>query len=212
MRAALCHRVSTLDQDKTLARDELRSWAKRQRARVVLDIEEKGSGASNDRPDQQRVMAAARAGKLDVVAVWKLDRWGRSVLDVAATIRELVDVCGVRFVAITQGLDLRPGDAVSRMVLHMLAAVAEFERELIRDRTRLGLARARKRGVKLGRRPVPRPDVEAVREVMREREEYSPKPSLRVVAGHLRCSVHALREVLASRRYRDALRDKGGAK
>lgn len=198
MRAALYHRVSTLDQDKSLARDELRDWATRNKARIVLDVEEKGTGANNDRPDMQRTLELARRGKLDVVAVWKLDRWGRSVLDVLATVRELVDSHGVRFVAISQGLDLRPGDAVSRMVLHMLAAVAEFERDLIRDRTKLGLARARKRGAKIGRPRVARPDVEAVRKVMLERAELPiyQQPPLERVAKRLGCSLHALREVV----------------
>ena len=81
-------------------------------------------------------------GDVDAVVVWKLDRWGRSALDVLANIQALADA-GVRFVAVTQGLDVKPsGDAMSRLLLTVLAAVAEFERDLIRERTLLGLARA----------------------------------------------------------------------
>lgn len=149
-RVALYHRVSGADQDVTLARDELREVA-RVAGTVVLDIEETGSGASNDRPGLQRVLDAARRGQLDLVLVWKLDRWGRSALDLLANIRALEDA-GVRFRAVTQGIDIKPdGDPMSRLVVTMLAALAEFERDLIRERTQLGLAKARARGRHLGR-------------------------------------------------------------
>lgn len=148
MRAALYHRVSTLDQNPALAREELRAAATRLGTEVVLDVEEAGSGTRNDRPGFQQLMNAARGGKLDAVLVWKLDRFGRSALDVLTNIREL-ESAGVRFVATSQGIDVRPsGDAVGRrLLLTMLAAVAEFERDLIRERTRLGLARARANNV-----------------------------------------------------------------
>jgi DNA invertase Pin-like site-specific DNA recombinase len=116
LRAAIYHRVSTLDQNPALARDELRAAAARLGAELVVDIEETGSGARNDRPGLQRVMEAARRGKLDAVLVWKLDRFGRSALDVLANIRDL-DAAGVRFIATTQGIDIRPGgDAMSRLI------------------------------------------------------------------------------------------------
>ncbi len=192
MRAALYHRVSTLDQDKTTARDELRRAAKAIGAKVVLDVEEKGSGARNDRPGLMRILEAARKHEVDAVIVWKLDRWGRSALDVLMNIREL-ETAGVRFVCSSQGLDVRPGgDAMGRLLLQVLAAVAEFERDLIRDRTRLGLARARQRGAAIGRPKVPRPDVEVVRSVV----EHRPGWGEREIAGYLGCSRHALRDVL----------------
>ena len=152
MRVATYHRVSTLDQNPTLAREELRAAAARL-GDLVLEVEEKGSGARNDRPGLQRLMEAVRRGKVDAVVTWKLDRFGRSALDLLANIRAL-DAAGVRFVATSQGLDIRPGgDAMSRLVFTLLAAIAEFERDLIRDRTRLGLRRARAAGKRLGRPP-----------------------------------------------------------
>jgi putative DNA-invertase from lambdoid prophage Rac len=168
LRIATYHRVSTLDQNPALARDELRAAAVRL-GELVLKVEEKGSGARNDRPGLQRVLAAARKGALDVVIVYKLDRLGRSVLDLLANVKQLVETDGVRFIAITQGLDVRPGgDAMSRLLLTVLGAVAEFERDLIRDRTRLGLAAARRRGIRLGR-PA-RLDARGVARVKRMRE------------------------------------------
>ena len=151
MRVALYHRVSTLDQNPELARDELRAAARGRGGDVVLGVEETGRGAKNDRPGLARIMEAACVGRLDAVLVWKLDRFGRSALDLLSNIRALRD-CGVRFVATTQGLDFG-GDsgAVGQLLLTVLAGVAEFERELIRERTRLGQAKAVKAGKHIGR-------------------------------------------------------------
>lgn len=153
--AALYHRVSTVDQNVRLARRELRAAAKARGYHVVLDVEETGSGASNDRPGLQRVMEAARRGKVRAVFVWKLDRWGRSALDLLKNVTVLRDA-GVRFVATTQGIDVGAGGAdaaVGNLVLAVLAGVAEFERAVIVERTRLGMANARAAGKRIGRPP-----------------------------------------------------------
>jgi putative DNA-invertase from lambdoid prophage Rac len=149
-RCAVYHRVSTLDQRPELARAELARAADARGLEIALDVEETGSGANNDRPGLRRVLEAARRHHVDVVMVWKLDRFGRSALDLLANVRQL-GKCGCRFVAVSQGLDISPaGDAISLLLLTMLAAVAEFERDLICERTRLGLERARERGARLG--------------------------------------------------------------
>lgn len=160
----LYHRVSTLDQDAGLARVELQRAAELRGLRVLASVEETGSGANNDRPGLARALeVATKEGA--AVLVWKLDRFGRSALDVQANIRRLTDA-GCRFVAVTQGLDVHPGaDAVSRLIMQVLAAVAEFERELIRERTCAGLARARARGRRPGRPSESTPEqAQAVRE------------------------------------------------
>jgi len=173
---------------------------RRQAGRVVMREEESASGAWNGRPGLVRVLDAAKRGEVDTVAVWKLDRWGRSSLDVLANIQALADA-GVRFVAVSQGLDVKPdGDAMSRLMLTVLAAVAEFERDLIKERTRLGIDKARRRGVKLGRPRFNGPSPEAVRE-MRER---SPRPSWEAVARELRCTVG-----VARLRYAESTNTKG---
>src|SRR5258706_7304596 len=142
LRAAITHRASRLARDARPARRELEAWVERQGGCCVMCIEESASGAWNARPGLARVLDAAQRGDIDAVAVWKLDRWGRSALDVLANIRSLADA-GVRFVAVSQGLDVKPdGDAMSRLMLTVLAAVAEFERSLIRERTVLGLEKA----------------------------------------------------------------------
>ena len=88
-RAALYHRVSTVDQNPAASQRELRSAAKRLGLRVTLNVEETGSGANNSRPGLVQVLEAARRGKVDVVLVWKLDRFGRSALDLLGNLREL---------------------------------------------------------------------------------------------------------------------------
>lgn len=152
MRAAIYHRVSTLDQNPDAARSELEAHAARLGFEVTQVVEERASGGKNDRAKFQRLLTDAERGRVDAVLCWKLDRFGRSILDVLANIRRL-ETAGVRLIVTTQGLDLRPGgDAVSRLTVTILGAVAEFERDLIRERTRLGLARARARG-RVGGRP-----------------------------------------------------------
>jgi len=192
-RAALYHRVSTVDQDPAAARKELRAAAKRHGFRVALDIEETGSGASNSRPGLAKLMQAAGRGRIDVVLVWKLDRFGRSALDLLANLRALEDA-GVRFISITQGLDLRPdGDAMSRLMLTMLGAVAEFERALISERTRLGMAKARADGKRVGRPRSPRPSAAQVRRLRKRGVSW------RELATELGCTVWVARQTLAEK-------------
>lgn len=186
-RIALYHRVSTLDQNPELAESELREFAARIGGEVVLNVQETASGAMNNRPGLLRVMEAAKRGQVDVVVVWKLDRFGRSALDLLANIRSMED-SGVRFVALTQGIDIRPGgDAMSRLLLTMLAAIAEFERDLIRDRTMLGLEKARQNGKKLGRPRVNGPSREAVERLRGQGLSWA------LVADELGCTVATAR-------------------
>jgi DNA invertase Pin-like site-specific DNA recombinase len=193
LRIATYHRTSTLDgrQDVTLAREELRQAAERLGA-VTMEVEEQGSGARNDRPGLQGVMDAARRGKLDVVICWKLDRWGRSAVDVLANIRELTSR-GVRFIAVSQGLDVKAGgDAVSMLLVNMLAAVAEFERELIKERVTLGMRRAQLKGTRSGN-PIGRPRVGAKPDAAKVQLMRAGGASWSQVASALGCTVASAR-------------------
>ena len=186
-RAALYHRVSTVDQNPDAARAELRAAAERYGFAVALDIEETGSGANNQRPGLVQVLAAAQRGEIEAVIVWKLDRLGRSALDLLTNLRQL-DAAGVRFIALTQGIDIRPGgDAMSRLLLTMLSAVAEFETDLISERTRLGLERARRAGKRLGRPPLPTPPADKVRRLKAKGSTWEE------IAERFKCSVWAAR-------------------
>jgi DNA invertase Pin-like site-specific DNA recombinase len=112
-----------------------------------MQVKEVGSGASQ-RQMREKLIEAARRREIDVVLVWRLDRWGRSVTDLLATLQELEHL-GVGFVSLTEALDLTT--PAGRAMAGLLAVFAEFEREILRERVRAGLAHARANGKRLGR-------------------------------------------------------------
>lgn len=131
---------------------ELRGWE------IATTIEEKASGAKH-RPARQRLIADAKGGSYDAVVVWKLDRWGRSTLDVLGTVTEL-DVAGVAFVSVQDHIDMTT--AQGRLMVQLLAAFAEFERAQIRERVAAGLRHAKRHGTRSGK-PIGRPATSAER-------------------------------------------------
>lgn len=146
-RAGLYARVSTNDQQTIpMQIRSMREYATK-RGWTVAQVKEIGSGASQ-RQLREQLLEAARRREIDVVLVWRLDRWGRSVADLLSTLQELEHL-GVGFVSLTEALDLTT--PVGRAMAGLLAVFAEFEREILRERVRAGLAHARQRGKKLGR-------------------------------------------------------------
>jgi DNA invertase Pin-like site-specific DNA recombinase len=140
MNAALYVRVSTAEQNSDLQIRDLLEYAGRQHWEAVEIYKDVISGATASRPGLNRLMADAGARKFDCLLVWKLDRFGRSLVDCLNNIRTLEDH-GIRFVAVTQGLDTDQKNPASRFLLHVLGAAAEFERSLIRERTQAGRLR-----------------------------------------------------------------------
>jgi putative DNA-invertase from lambdoid prophage Rac len=147
MRAAVYTRVSTPDQSTDRQRLELRNYAEARGWEIVREMQETASGASQKRPLREEVMQLARTRAVDVILVQALDLWGRNVQDLILTMAKL-EALGVAFVVPGQ-IDM--STPMGRMQAHLLSAVAEFERELIRERVRSGLANARARGKRLGR-------------------------------------------------------------
>ena len=146
-RAGLYARVSTVDQQTIpLQIRALREYAARRGWTIALQVKEAGSGAS-ERQLRERLLEAARRREIDVVLVWRLDRWGRSVADLLATLQEL-DHLGAGFVSLTEALDLTT--PAGRAMAGLLAVFAEFERDILRERVRAGLAHARRNGKRLG--------------------------------------------------------------
>jgi putative DNA-invertase from lambdoid prophage Rac len=146
--AAIYVRVSTQDQNDDMQFTELRQYAERMGWKVV-EYAEKMSSVKK-RPVLAQLMADARLRKFDVVMVWKLDRFARSLQQLIENIR-LLDSFGVRFLAVTQGLDTDKQNPASRLMLHILGAVAEFERGIIVERVRAGVAEAKRQGKHCGR-------------------------------------------------------------
>lgn len=147
-RAGLYARVSTNDQQTlTMQIGAMREYAARRGWTVALEVREVNSGAAR-REAREEILETARRRKIDVVLVWRLDRWGRSVTDLLATLQELEHL-GVGFVSLTEALDLTT--PAGRAMAGLLAIFAEFERDILRERTRAGLAHARESGKRLGR-------------------------------------------------------------
>jgi putative DNA-invertase from lambdoid prophage Rac len=148
LRVGLYARVSTQDQQTIpLQTRAMREYASRRGWRIALQVKEIGSGAIR-RERRETLLQAARRREIDVVLVWRLDRWGRSVTDLLATLQELEHL-GVGFVSLTEALDLTT--PAGRAMAGLLAVFAEFEREILRERVRAGLAQARQNGQRLGR-------------------------------------------------------------
>jgi DNA invertase Pin-like site-specific DNA recombinase len=142
MRAAIYTRVSTADQNSELQLRDLQEYTTRQGWQITETYQDVISGAKASRPGLNCLMEDARARKFEILLVWKLDRFGRSLVDCLNNIQEL-ERQRVRFIAITQGLDTDQQNPASRFLLHVLGAAAEFERSLIRERTLAGQIRYR---------------------------------------------------------------------
>jgi putative DNA-invertase from lambdoid prophage Rac len=154
MKVALYARVSTADQNCSMQLRELRQYA----AARGWEIDSAGeyvdtgfSGSKDSRPQLNRLMADARQRRFDIVLVWKLDRFARSVSHTVRAIQEFTAV-RVAFIAVTQNIDTSADSPMGKFQLHILAAVAELERELIRERVQAGLSNARAKG-RIGGRP-----------------------------------------------------------
>ena len=152
MNVAIYARVSTSDQDCSLQLSELRAYVERAGWKKAKEYVDQGvSGAAGkQRPQLEKLMADARLRKLDCVLVWKIDRFGRSVQEFVGRILEL-DQAKVRFIAPSQGIDTDRSAPAGRLLMHILSAIAEFERELIVERVKAGVAEAQRQGKHCGR-------------------------------------------------------------
>ncbi len=147
-RVAIYTRVSTREQSTERQVRELRKHAKARGWKVASVVQEHVSGAADNRPKRDEVLAMARKREIDAILVLTLDRWGRSIKDLVLTMDELKSL-GVAFVC--PGL-VDMTTPMGRMMAHLVGAMAEFEKELIRERVMSGLANARAKG-RIGGRP-----------------------------------------------------------
>jgi len=148
MRVAIYARVSkALDQNPENQLLELRRWA----AAAGHDVEGEyvdELSSKDTRPRKEEVLKKLRLGEVQGVAFWSLDRWGRSMGELVLELEEF-SRSGISMFSMKEGLDL--STAAGRLMANVLAAMANFERDRIKERTLLGLARARAQGKKLGR-------------------------------------------------------------
>lgn len=148
MRVGIYARVSTVDQ-QTLAMqlDQMKEYIKNRGWTLTVELEEVGSGAKV-RPKREEILMMARRREIDAVLVWKLDRFGRSLVDLVTTLNELREL-SVVFVSLTESLDFSTPSG--RAMAGMLSTFAEFERDIIRERVIAGIANARAKGKPHGR-------------------------------------------------------------
>jgi len=149
-RAGLYARVSTHDQQTLpMQLTAMRDYAQRRGWTIAIEVEDVGSGTAL-RQKREELLAAARRREVDLIVVWRLDRWGRSLVDLVNTLQELASL-KVGFVSLGEALDLTTPSG--RALAGMIAVFAEFERDILRDRVKAGIAEARKQGKPHGRPP-----------------------------------------------------------
>ena len=151
MRVALYYRVSTQEQTTEPQRLELLEYCRRRQWDKITEFTDVISGSKFARVGLDMLMRGVRKRSYDVVVVVKLDRLGRSLTHLAQLVGEL-ESHRVAVVATTQGIDTTESNPAGRLQMHVLMAVAEFERDIIRERTKAGLKAAVARGSTLGRR------------------------------------------------------------
>ena len=148
IRAALYARVSTRDQQTLpMQLKRMRAYAKNRDWSVVMEIEETSS-AVKKREKRDQIILAAKKREIDVILVWKLDRWGRSLVSLINELHEL-DALGVGFVSITEALDFTTPSG--KAMAGMLAVFAQFERDMLSERVKAGIAHSRAKGKAHGR-------------------------------------------------------------
>jgi DNA invertase Pin-like site-specific DNA recombinase len=188
-RVAIYARVSTTNhgQDATLQTSEMRQFADARGWKLADEYVDKGvSGAKDSRPELNRLMADAHKRRFDVVLVWKLDRFGRSLRHLVNALAEFESL-NIAFVSLSDNLDL--STASGRLMFNIIGAMAEFERALIQERVRAGIRNARAKGRRLGR---PRKAVDTASILYLRSQGHS----LRQIASQLRVSVGLIHATL----------------
>jgi DNA invertase Pin-like site-specific DNA recombinase len=148
MKAAIYARVSTLEQEPENQLQELRRYVGARGWAFAEYVDRGVSGSKDRRPAHASLIRDAKRRKFDVVVCWRLDRLGRSLKHLITLLEDL-QALGVAFVSLAEGIDATT--PAGKLQMHILGAIAEFERARIQERIRAGLARARAQGVKLGR-------------------------------------------------------------
>ena len=165
MNVGLYARISTYDQQTLpMQISAMEQYALKKNWIIKTRVEEKGSGVSH-RPEREVLLQSARNHELDIILVWRLDRWGRSVTDLLNTLQEL-EKLGVGFVSITEELDFTK--PTGRAMAGLIAIFSEFEREILRERVKAGIAHARKKGKRHGRPRIKDRKVKKVKELFQE--------------------------------------------
>jgi len=164
-RAALYMRVSTVDQHPETQLHDLRQMAGQRGYEIVAEITDRISGVKARRPGLDQLRKEARRGRFDVLLVWASDRIARSVRHFLETIDEL-NRLGIEFVSFREQIDT--GGPLGRAIVVIIGAIAELERNLIIERVRAGMRRARLEGRPIGRKPLDLDHIAILRDRQRD--------------------------------------------
>jgi DNA invertase Pin-like site-specific DNA recombinase len=195
-RVAIYCRVSTTDQSCSRQERDLLEYAQKADYEVVGVWKETKSGSKNNRVERKQVINLAQAREIDGVLVTELTRWGRSTIDLITTLQELAH-WGVSVIA-TTGLQFDLTTPQGKLIASVMASLAEFERDLVRERVRSGLAAAKAKGKKLGRQPGQR--VKADRYASKVLELLTEGHSYRQIAQQLHLSKTTVNEIVKRHR------------
>ncbi|MDR6221288.1 MULTISPECIES: recombinase family protein [Deinococcus] len=190
--AALYCRVSTGDQSCERQSRDLQAFAERGGFEVVAVFKETASGTVTARSERTKVIQLARDRRIEAVLVTELTRWGRSTTDLLHTLQEL-EAYGVSLVAQT-GLQFDLRSPQGKLFASLMSALAEFERDLLRERIRSGIAAAQERGVKFGRQKGQR--VKADRYETRVMALKRAGKSYRAIAAELHLSKNTVMDII----------------
>lgn len=195
-KVAIYCRVSTTDQSCSRQERDLLEYAQKAAYEVIGVWKETASGSKNNRIERKEVMNLAQARKIDGVLVTELTRWGRSTIDLITTLQDLAH-WGVSVIA-TTGLQFDLTTPQGKLIASVMASLAEFERDLVRERVRSGLAAAKAKGKKLGRQPGQR--VKADRYSSKVLQMVSEGHSYRQIAQELHLSKTTVNEIVKRHR------------
>jgi DNA invertase Pin-like site-specific DNA recombinase len=191
MRTALYARVSTSDkgQDPEMQLRELREHCQRRGWTITGEYVDIGvSGSQNSRPELNKLVADAHRRRIDAILVWKLDRFGRSLKHLVNSLAEF-EALGVAFISLKESLDLTT--PAGRLMFGIISAMAEFERDLIRERVRAGIANRRAKGFRVGRKPI-------ILDAVRLATLRSAGFTIREIANQLACSPALVHKTLTT--------------
>jgi len=167
-KVAIYSRVSGSAQNPEMQIKELQAYCRNRGWKIAGEYSDRTSGALDSRPELNRLMADADRRRFDVVAVWKFDRFARSVSHLLRAL-ETFRALGIEFLSLSE--NIATGTPTGKMVFTVLGSVAELERSLIGERVKAGLRNAKANGVRLGRKPLRVLSIAEVQQLRRERKK-----------------------------------------
>jgi DNA invertase Pin-like site-specific DNA recombinase len=168
-RAIIYARVSTKEQNVDMQLIDLRGYAQARKLLVVKEYIDYASGSRNDRENYQKLFNDVRKQKTDTVLVWKFDRFARSTKELINALEEF-KALGIDFISYKENIDT--SSPAGKILFTMISAFAEFEREIIRERVRAGIEKAKVKGIKLGRPQIPPFTIKAAMELKGQGMDY----------------------------------------